>query len=86
MRAATLATRAQDRRCEPRQCSGGDQCSHKLAFCPATRRARPPFAESKEHLGGFYIIEADDLDAAPRLGIEDHRCREEADRGSPALG
>jgi hypothetical protein len=23
-----------------------------------------PFAESKEHLGGFYIIEADDLDAA----------------------
>lgn len=23
-----------------------------------------PFAESKEHLGGFYIIEATDLDAA----------------------
>jgi hypothetical protein len=23
-----------------------------------------PFAESKEHLGGFYIIEAKDLDAA----------------------
>ena len=23
-----------------------------------------PFAESKEHLAGFYIIEADDLDAA----------------------
>lgn len=23
-----------------------------------------PFAESKEHLGGFYLIEADDLDAA----------------------
>jgi hypothetical protein len=23
-----------------------------------------PFAESKDHLGGFYIIEADDLDAA----------------------
>jgi hypothetical protein len=23
-----------------------------------------PFAESKEHLGGFYIIEARDLDAA----------------------
>ncbi len=23
-----------------------------------------PFAESKEHLGGFYIIEADDLDRA----------------------
>jgi hypothetical protein len=23
-----------------------------------------PFAESKEHLGGFYLIEASDLDAA----------------------
>ncbi|MFJ7219314.1 YciI family protein [Amycolatopsis sp. NPDC098790] len=23
-----------------------------------------PFAESKEHIGGFYLIEADDLDAA----------------------
>ncbi|TMK37702.1 MAG: hypothetical protein E6G58_00945 [Actinobacteria bacterium] len=23
-----------------------------------------PFVESKEHIGGFYIIEADDLDAA----------------------
>jgi hypothetical protein len=23
-----------------------------------------PFAESKEHLGGFYILEAEDLDAA----------------------
>jgi len=23
-----------------------------------------PFAESKEHLGGFYIVEADNLDAA----------------------
>jgi hypothetical protein len=23
-----------------------------------------PFAESKEHLGGFYIVEAEDLDAA----------------------
>ena len=23
-----------------------------------------PFAESKEHLGGFYIIEAEDIDAA----------------------
>ncbi len=26
-----------------------------------------PFAESKEHLGGFYIIEAQDLDAALAL-------------------
>ena len=26
-----------------------------------------PFAESKEHLGGFWIVEADDLDAALEL-------------------
>ena len=28
-----------------------------------------PFVEAKEHLGGFYIIEAADLDERPRLGI-----------------
>src|SRR5436309_12685611 len=27
-----------------------------------------PFVESKEHLGGFYIIEAEDLDAALAWG------------------
>ncbi len=27
-----------------------------------------PFVESKEHIGGFYIIEAPDLDAALRWG------------------
>ena len=27
-------------------------------------RVGVPFAESKEHLGGFYIIDAEDLDAA----------------------
>lgn len=26
-----------------------------------------PFAETREHLGGFYLIEADDLDAALRF-------------------
>ncbi len=26
-----------------------------------------PFAETKEHLGGFYVVEADDLDAAVRI-------------------
>jgi hypothetical protein len=34
---------------------------------PSTGRVRMtdgPFAETKEHLGGFYIIEAPDLDAA----------------------
>jgi hypothetical protein len=29
-----------------------------------------PFAESKEHLGGFYIIEAEDLDAALAWGAK----------------
>lgn len=29
-----------------------------------------PFVESKEHLGGFYIIEAEDLDAALRWGAK----------------
>ena len=41
------------------------------AKAKVVRRGRPvskttdgPFAETKEHLGGFYIIEAPDLDAA----------------------
>lgn len=29
-----------------------------------------PFAETKEHLGGFWIIEADDLDAAREWGAK----------------
>ena len=29
-----------------------------------------PFAETREHLGGFYLIEAADLDAALRFGAE----------------
>ena len=33
-------------------------------FGGALHKADGPFAEAKEHLGGFYIIEADDLDAA----------------------
>ena len=33
-----------------------------------------PFAESKEHLGGFYIIEADDLDAALAWGAKVTAC------------
>ena len=45
-----------------------------------------PFAESKEHLGGFYIIEAEDLDAALSLGIEGHRSHQRADRGPSVLG
>jgi len=31
---------------------------------PVSKTTDGPFAETKEHLGGFYIIEADDLDAA----------------------
>ena len=33
-----------------------------------------PFAESKDHLGGFYIIAADDLDAALRWAAEVTAC------------
>jgi hypothetical protein len=33
-----------------------------------------PFAESREHLGGFYIIEAQDLDAALAWGSKVTRC------------
>src|SRR5712692_5705667 len=33
-----------------------------------------PFAESKEHLGGFYIIEAEDLDAALGWASRVTRC------------
>lgn len=29
-----------------------------------------PFSESKEHLGGFYIVRADDLDAALALAAQ----------------
>ncbi|MEO6471944.1 MAG: YciI family protein [Aeromicrobium sp.] len=29
-----------------------------------------PFAETKEHLGGFWVIEAPDLDAAQKLAAE----------------
>ena len=31
---------------------------------PVSKTTDGPFAETKEHLGGFYIIEAADLDAA----------------------
>lgn len=33
-----------------------------------------PFAESKEHLAGFYILEADDLDAALAWGSKVTAC------------
>ena len=33
-----------------------------------------PFAESKEHLGGFYVINAEDLDAALALASKVTRC------------
>ena len=64
--------------------TGGDEgrrrrgCS--AAACPADHRDRPaaqggdvlitdgPFTEGKEHLGGFTIVEAPDLDAALEWG------------------
>jgi hypothetical protein len=33
-----------------------------------------PFAEAREHLGGFYMIEADDLDAALGWAAKVTRC------------
>jgi len=33
-----------------------------------------PFAEAKEHLGGFYIVEAADLDAALAWGSKTSAC------------
>jgi hypothetical protein len=33
-----------------------------------------PFAEAKEHLGGFYILEAADLDEALEWGKKTSRC------------
>ena len=33
-----------------------------------------PFAEAREHLGGFYMIDADDLDAALRWAAKVTRC------------
>ncbi|CAM3718355.1 YciI family protein [Smaragdicoccus niigatensis] len=33
-----------------------------------------PFVESKEYLAGFWIIEADDLDIALKLGAEGSKC------------
>ena len=33
-----------------------------------------PFAEAREHLGGFYMIDADDLDAALGWAVKVTRC------------
>ena len=44
-----------------------------------------PFAESKEHLGGFYIIEADDLDAALGWASKTTAAVGASDRGPPVL-
>jgi hypothetical protein len=33
-----------------------------------------PFAEAKEHLGGFYIVEVEDLDAALAWGAKTSEC------------
>jgi len=33
-----------------------------------------PFAETKEHIAGFWIIDAADLDAALKLAAEGSRC------------
>ena len=45
-----------------------------------------PFAEAKEHLGGFYIIEAEDLDAALAWASKTTAAHREADRGPSVPG
>ena len=42
-----------------------------------------PFAESREHLGGFYIIEAEDLDAALVWASKTECHHRGSDRGPP---
>lgn len=45
-----------------------------------------PFAETKEQLGGFYMIEADDLDDAIAIAKRIPVCREGAVEIRPLLG
>ena len=40
-----------------------------------------PFVESREHLGGFYIIQARGSGCRAGLGVQGHRSGREADRG-----
>src|SRR5919198_5257517 len=45
-----------------------------------------PFAEAKEHLGGFYILEAADLDEALEWGEKTSACIGRALGGRPFAG
>jgi hypothetical protein len=45
-----------------------------------------PFAETKEQLGGFYLVEADDLDDAIAIARQVPVCREGAIEIRPLLG
>ena len=45
-----------------------------------------PFAEGKEHIGGFTIIKAPDLDAALEWGRKLARAHHAADRGAAVPG
>ena len=45
-----------------------------------------PFAETKETLGGFYLVEAADLDEAIALCRDDPRREARLHRGPPRLG
>ena len=42
-----------------------------------------PYVESKEHLGGFYIVEADDLESALEWATKTSRRGWASDRGAP---
>ncbi len=45
-----------------------------------------PFAETREQLGGFYMVEADDLDEAITIAKQIPICREGAVEIRPLLG
>ena len=45
-----------------------------------------PFAETKEQLGGFYLVDCDDLDEALALGGQDPGRRDRLRGGAPGHG
>ena len=45
-----------------------------------------PFAETKEQMGGFYIVDCKDLDEAIEVAVEDPRRARRLDRGAADLG
>ena len=45
-----------------------------------------PFAETREQLGGYYLVEAKDLDEAIAIAAQDSQRQARLDRGAADLG